>query len=400
MKNKSNVETLSRGNNYKPDTTAFSLYQNKAGITLVALVITIIVLLILAGITINLTVGQRGILNRAKEAGKNYVNAAEYEDKQLAELTNRTDQIINGMENEKEEKYTTIEGVPVPKGFEHVEGTTKENGFVIKDISVDENGNPSATNGNEFVWVPCTEDGKDGSIKYDRYAFTRNDWGFAQIKNETTEEITRQDLIAYVYTETMPIIQETKTELDSIKQYGGFYIGRYKVGVVDYDTNVITSNTNHETEWTGYSNARAVVQENKQVWNYITRDMAKKVSKEIYTNNESVTSKLCSNYAWDTTLKFIEMRNIGYATNSEEENYSGGLKHTGIESIAKNNIYDMGGNVREWTTGNYSYEVSPCTIRGGDYNGSASTYPAGHRDYLTEMDAGINVGFRITLYIQ
>ena len=69
MKNKSNVETLSRGNNYKPDTTAFSLYQNKAGITLVALVITIIVLLILAGITINLTVGQRGILNRAQEAG-------------------------------------------------------------------------------------------------------------------------------------------------------------------------------------------------------------------------------------------------------------------------------------------------------------------------------------------
>lgn len=56
------------------------------GITLVALVITIIVLLILAGITISLTVGQRGILTKAQEAGKNYTNAARYEDEQLATL--------------------------------------------------------------------------------------------------------------------------------------------------------------------------------------------------------------------------------------------------------------------------------------------------------------------------
>ncbi len=39
------------------------------GITLIALVITIIVLLILAAITINLTIGQGGILKRAQEAG-------------------------------------------------------------------------------------------------------------------------------------------------------------------------------------------------------------------------------------------------------------------------------------------------------------------------------------------
>ena len=54
------------------------LKQNK-GITLIALVITVIVLLILAGITINLTIGQDGILKRAEEAGKNYVEAAENE---------------------------------------------------------------------------------------------------------------------------------------------------------------------------------------------------------------------------------------------------------------------------------------------------------------------------------
>ena len=69
--------------------------KKENGITLVALVITIIVLLILAGITINLTIGQDGILKRAGEAGKNYTNAADYEQDQLAELTNTTDNIIN-----------------------------------------------------------------------------------------------------------------------------------------------------------------------------------------------------------------------------------------------------------------------------------------------------------------
>ena len=74
-------------------------------------------------------------------------------------------------------------------------------------------------------------------------------------------------------------------ELNSIKKHGGFYIGRYEVGVVGYDTEVKMSNTNKETEWTGYSNGKAVVQKDKQAWNYITRDKAKKVAEEMYANN-------------------------------------------------------------------------------------------------------------------
>lgn len=68
--------------------------KQKNGITLIALVITIIVLLILAGITIDLTLGKDGIIRRAQEAGKNHTNAANYEKNQLAELTNTLDNII------------------------------------------------------------------------------------------------------------------------------------------------------------------------------------------------------------------------------------------------------------------------------------------------------------------
>ena len=75
------------------------MLKGQKGITLVALVITIIVLLILAGITISLTLGQDGILKRAEEAGSNYVNAAGYENKQLTDLDNTANKIIYNVTN-------------------------------------------------------------------------------------------------------------------------------------------------------------------------------------------------------------------------------------------------------------------------------------------------------------
>lgn len=73
---------------------------NQSGITLVALVITIIILLILSVITINFTIGQRGILTRAREAGRNYTNAAKYEEKQLGDFLNEADRIIGNVTGE------------------------------------------------------------------------------------------------------------------------------------------------------------------------------------------------------------------------------------------------------------------------------------------------------------
>ena len=356
------------------------------GITLVALVITIIVLLILAGITINLTVGQRGILTRAQEAGKNYQEAAKKEDEDLAKFLGEADNIIAGINTPTTpsgDNYTMVDGVPVPKGFEHTEGT-KETGFVIRDNS------GTDTNGNEFVWVPCTEDGANGTIQYDRYAFSREGWKYTQTK--TGEEINVPYYGEYVFTETMPSI-----EINSIKKYGGFYIGRYEVGIVGYDTEVKTSNTNKETEWTGYSNGKAVVQKDRQVWNYITRDMAKKVAEGMYTNNDVVVSRLCSSYAWDTALQFI---GGDYAVNSEGDNYSRSLNKTGENSTERKGIYDMGGNVCEWTTEVCRDQDFPCTRRGGCYSGvTASDDPAGVRFDGSLAYAYDYFGFRSTLFV-
>ena len=73
------------------------LVSAREGITLIALVITIIVLLILAAITINLTIGQRGILKRAEEAGRNYQEAAKKEDEALSNFLKEADDIIDGI---------------------------------------------------------------------------------------------------------------------------------------------------------------------------------------------------------------------------------------------------------------------------------------------------------------
>ena len=118
----------------------------------------------------------------------------------------------------------------------------------------------------------------------------------------------------------------------------------------------------------------------------------------MYENNNAVISRLCNSYVWDTVLQFIEIKNVGYSTNSEGDNYSGSLKHTGIGSIARNNIYDMGGNVAEWTTEVCS-SVYPSTYRGGYCSLTVSGAPAGYRYYETTTYADGDIGFRSTLFV-
>lgn len=73
------------------------MLKGQKGITLVALVITIIVLLILAGITISLVIGDNGLLNKATGAGQNYVNAANQERNELNHVDNYMGTTINNL---------------------------------------------------------------------------------------------------------------------------------------------------------------------------------------------------------------------------------------------------------------------------------------------------------------
>lgn len=73
------------------------MLKGQKGITLVALVITIIVLLILAGVTISLTIGERGIFKTSQGAAQNYTNAAKKEDAELHQFENDVNEIVKNV---------------------------------------------------------------------------------------------------------------------------------------------------------------------------------------------------------------------------------------------------------------------------------------------------------------
>lgn len=106
------------------------------GITLVALVITILVLLILAGVTINLVLGNNGILNRTKEAGLDYRKAAVKEKIELAIVDIQTEEIANNnrltMDKIIEKLPGKIEDITIRKEGAQGKGTCEKFKYTIK----------------------------------------------------------------------------------------------------------------------------------------------------------------------------------------------------------------------------------------------------------------------------
>ena len=115
-------------------------FNEKRGITLIALVVTIIVLLILAGISISMLTGQNGVLNRAKGAKEEYSNSTEKEQVQLSynsAITRKLGESITAeeLQNELNEVVGKNED-----GTSKAEVTDKENGvFNVKFIKTNHN---------------------------------------------------------------------------------------------------------------------------------------------------------------------------------------------------------------------------------------------------------------------
>jgi len=352
--------------------------KNEKGITLVALVITIIVLLILAGVTINLTLGENGIFRTAEQAARNYKDAEEKELGLLSEFeasvtAGKVARVENGVQYVGDGVGNLI---PVPVGFSYLEGT-KNTGFVIKNDTDD----------NEFVWVPVTGMG----YTFNRYAFLEKqpEW---ELDDTTSSMKIKNQNKEYYFTEKLPEDEEA-----SVNIYGGYYIGRYECGVTDYTDNGTTSTG---TTWTRYEGGTLLVQQGKQAWNYITGNRARSEAEELYNKTEdNVTSKLCSSYAWDTALKFIETQNKTYPISSvggNSKNNTGEIQETGYDLSHPCNIYDMGGNFWEWTTESYSESSTMNSVRGCSY---VDNCIAAWRGYRSNAGYAENTGFRVALFL-
>ncbi len=383
--------------------------KQEKGITLIALVVTIVVLLILAGVSISLVLNNNGVISKAKDAKNQYAEAQTNDEKQLNEVSDWIDTKVGDTTGGG--SASTVDGVPIPAGFVYV-GGTKASGLVISDATADKEKYKGQTTvgtdlvGNQFVWIPV-----DNIADYKRIAYSTN------VATGTTDSTTKSEQIKYIssngyyFTEALP--EDEKTSVETNK---GFYIGRYEAG--DQES------TNSKTlRASGASTSNTItVKAGQAPYNYVTRRQAKSLaegfsSKQKYT---SVKSKLVSSYAWDTAIAFIQKTNSDYGRSSEEGNYkdSPTFNYTGIadteknkqtkengtstliptgQTTAVNNIYDMGGNVFEWTTESCSNTSNPHTVRGGCYFSGFAGVPAGHRSY--SYAAYGYYGFRLTLFL-
>ena len=160
------------------------------------------------------------------------------------------------------------------------------------------------------------------------------------------------------------------------------------------------------------------IKANQAPYNYVTRTQAKSLAEGVKTQQGyKAKTKLVSSYAWDTTIAFIQKVNSDYGSSSGEENYyNKTFSYTDITGASQTkssnspvlvptgqttpvcNIYDMGGNVFEWTTEFCSNTYYPYARRGGGYNSSFANYPAGGRDGGSDVAFDL-LGFRLTLFM-
>ena len=381
------------------------MLKNKKGITLVALVVTIVVLLILAGVSINLVLGNNGIIAKAKDAETKSAEASQNDLKGMNGLVSEMEGALAGSGSgngntgsgnnfvTKNTEVTYPDGkVWIPEGFKVADdsASTVQGGVVVED-----------KDRKQFVWVPVAT-----IADYKRTAYSPN------VATEETDTATNSIKINYsssnsdYFTEAMP--EDEKT---SVETYKGFYIGRYEAGDKE-STEAHTLRSSNDVTKT------VTIKANQAPYNYVTRAQAKSLAEGFKTQQGyKAKTKLVSSYAWDTTIAFLQKVNSDYGSSSEEGNYNDKtFSYTDITGASQTkasnsqvlvptgqttpvcNIYDMGGNVYELTTESYSDTDRPCAERGGGYGGIFALGSAGDRSNYSGY-ARDDVGFRLTLFM-
>ena len=381
------------------------MLRNKdKGITLIALVITIIILLILAGISISALTNQ-GLFKNAKAAQNATEKAKEEQGQRLNEYE---DEINKYLENEDENTKAFKEKVGkvlsttdnteikdaknnkivVPAGFKIIEGaTTVDKGIVIEDVT------ETATKGSQFVWIPVgtiiKSDGTTATITLGRYDFDATTGKESAYSGSYIEEDANDTPTLKKYGNT--IAKNITKFKNSVATNGGYYIGRYEARTATARNaagNALTQITEKGTE---------------NVYNWVTQLQAAQLSQNMY-NSDKFTSDLMNSYAWDTATVFIQ--NCGTnAKYSRQNSLNTSLLQTGTNSLSDTskidvqcNIYDMASNTIEWTTETSNISNGPCVVRGGNY-GYSSDYTSIRSNGISTSYSDFRMGFRPLLYV-
>ena len=418
-----------------------NLKNNKA-ITLVALIITIIILLILAGVSLSMVLGENGLFNKAQSSVNNYKESSENEQK----LLNSIESYMNLQLKTPGTKVDLPDGwnkdtvdavlddkknvIPVPKNFCYVGGNL-DNGVIISDALADAYDGVTdkttweyTTNlvGNQFVWIPCTED-----------EYHKTDWGSKY----------------FVYGKKYDKSGPSQDEIDKVKKYNGFYVARYEAGLADtiseYTENQLCDGKSSPD---GYNSVGIPKSKAGELpWTYISQINSKKSAENMYEKSDYVTSGLITGTQWDVMVnKFIGKTNANGATFTEADmknsskwgNYNtSSLNYTGrsaalISSNGNNymipfgtkqinsskkekttmqyttgasktteayHTYDVAGNEWEWTE-EIGQDDGYAISRGGGCWSYDDRPACCRRNDKSDLYVGSEGGFRVVLYIK
>ena len=390
--------------------------KQEKGITLIALVVTIIIMLILAGVSIKLAIDNNGVIENAKEAKDQYEQAQANDESGLEDLASKLKEQIDANKNNNSGSGSSdydpaSEGVPIPEGYYYV-GGTKAKGLVISDNVADKELDKGKENvrrdlaGNQWVWVPVETPsslyttvaagqalaGSTG-VKTTKYTNSEiisektrglpgsTNWREPDILTDSTYGDTDDRAKTAGFSSLANMAETMKSDYEemiaSLEKYKGFYIGRYELTANGEKTGA----TQNKNWYTLYKNCTTLATGSK------------------------VKTRMIWGLQWDATCKWLDNSGFSITDSSTWGNYSnntadghGSKQNTGFsESWKANNIYDFAGNW--WKFTQEAFSTGYRAYRGGYCNGSGSNGPASYRSGNYPTSTYSNGGSRPTLYL-
>ena len=397
------------------------------------MVVTIVVLLILAGVTISLLLDENGIIKKSKDARREYGQAKANEQEDLSNLSDMIDEAtaeptpkVNV--NTKAGDNSTINGKKgnannptIPAGYIPINTETSNwgnekdapsqdsvnHGLVIKDEK-----------NNEWVWVPvpdvtvmcdtlnnteytlCGTTGET-AVKTKLYSKSGIISGKTRTTPGTSSGYREPDLVAGsgssydakdTYYKTILgktgtkeqlaqlFADEYKAMIESVSKYGGFYIGRYELSGTVTEPTEKPGKTLTKTDWYNLYNAcrSSKLQASDKVKTQMIWGCQWDVTMNWLISSGAKTSDEVNkdSSTWGNYNNYNTANNYTEGTAGYEKN-AGSLQNTGSsENWKANNIYDLAGNCYEWTQ--EANNTNRRAVRGGSY-GNGSSFPASDR---------------------
>ena len=433
-------------------------YSNQTGITLIALVVTIVVLLILAGVSLNAIFSENGIIKRAQDAQNKMNNAQESDLNALNDLDKWINNQVNGTTGgnttggndnpSTTPKISTLVGkvvdkntkaedaygnkITIPKGFKILEHNPTSNtgavtynytnleetgehipavqdGIVIEDTQ-------TGTAGNQFVWVPVgtikNKNGSTNTITLGRYEF---DSSTGALKSTTPAQVASVENCTKIVTISKggTDYQELSTFREGNSATNSTAQNATARNLEEFISTTLANGGYYIARFEASGTASKIASKyNQTVLGNITQPNAAKVAREMYgevkENNELVyASDLVNSYAWDTAIVFIQT----YSGKTDYASHNESITTKAFTATGKNNdkycnIWDMSGNAYEWTTeystSSHNSNFYPCVRRGGYYDtdsGVAINYTSA-RSYNNTTYSDSYTSLRSLLYVK